>query len=263
MQALAWRMAAGTVSVVLTLTACGSAGGAGGKAASTPPPPTTSAPAAVALPFNVVAFLAPGKTGPTPGFSEYGDLDNKTAPPAGPYTVTAGGAKVTFNFPATGSTDKDSLAVSYGQSSPILTVTPGHYKRLYFLAAVAGGPQPANVVLQYQDKTTSTVPVAFDDWCTVEVKGPLVSGTYAAWQGQAVIGQQNGQPATVAKNGYSGSAKGCGLYVSSVAVNAVKTLTAVQLQNNLSSVPAALTGVASVQTSAHSGRIDLIAVTAQ
>ncbi len=261
MRAVGWKLAGGLLAVTVALAGCGAAAGkTPPKAASAP---ASSPPVQLTLPFNTVAFLATGKTGPTPGFSEYGDLDNKTAPPAGPYTVAAGGTKVTFTFPSTASTDKDSLGLSYGQISPVVSVTPGHYHNLYFLAAVAGGPQPANVVLQYQDKTTATVPVAFDDWCTVEVQGVVISGTYPAWQGQAVIGQQNGQPATVSKNGYTGSAKGCGLYVSRVAVNAAKTLTGIQVQNNLKSVPAALADVPQVQTSPHSGRINIIAITAQ
>lgn len=260
------RLGVGILAVSLLLSACGGTGPAATSKKATSPTQKAQAspPAEVTIPFNMVAFLAPGKTGPRPGFSEYGDLDNQTAPPAGPYTVTVGGTKVTFNFPATKSTDKDSLAISYGEPSPTLKVTPGHYGHVYFLAAVAGGPQPAEAVLAYSDGSTQQEPVGFDDWCTVEVGGTLVPGTYAAWQGQKVIAQSNGSTATVSKNGYSGSAQGCGLYVSSVPVNESKTLTGVQIDNTLHTVPAALAAdITQVQTAKHSGRINIIAVTAQ
>ena len=249
----------GTSSAAGTSAAKGTTGTAGKG--------TGAAPAAakdtfVSIPYNMVAFLAPGKTGPSPGFSMFGDLDNETAPTAGPYTVNVGSQSVTFQFPSTHSTDKDSLVLPYGQVAD-LPVTPGQYSHLYLLEAVAGGPQPVNVVLEYSDKSGQTVPAAFADWCTVEINGSLPGGVTAAWQGKAVIGQQNGKPVSVAKNGYTGSAQGCGLYVTTVPVNASKTLTGIQIQNTLTSVPSTLTGVSSVQTAATSGRLNIIAATLQ
>ncbi len=104
-----WLMT-GSLVASLALTACGAATpGSSGKGQSSGV--TTSAPAEVTIPYSVSAFLAPGKTMTAEGFSAFGDLDNQTAPPAGPYKLSVGGTNVTFNFPATHSTSQDSLAV--------------------------------------------------------------------------------------------------------------------------------------------------------
>ncbi len=246
----------------LALTGCASAASGTTKSPASASKAAATQAVAVPIPFNTVAFLAPGKKGPTPGFSTFGDLDNATAPHAGPYTTRAGKVKVTFQFPASGSTAKDSLAIPYGRTAR-LSVHPGKYRHLYLLAAVAGGPQPAMAVLHYKGGTTTPVPVAFDDWCTVEIAHPLVSGTYAAWQGKALVGETSGKLFPVAHNGYSGKAQGCGLYVSVVAVNPAHTLTSVGIDNTLTAVPQGLSGITQVQTKAPAGRINVVAATLQ
>ena len=242
----------------LALAGCG--GPASGTGKPSPSKGTSSHAVFVHMPFNTVAFLAPGKKGPNPGFSTFGDLDNATAPHPGPYATHAGKAKVTFRFPSTGSTAKDSLALSYGQKVR-LAVHPGKYRHLYLLAGVAGGPQPAMAVLHYKDGTTTPVPVAFDDWCTVEIAHAPVAGTYSAWQGKALVGEASGKLFPVAHNGYHGKAQRCGLYVSVVAINPAHTLTAVGIDNTLTSVPQGLSGITQVQTRAPAGRINLVAAT--
>ena len=249
-----------TALMAIALAGCGSpASGTAKPHASTSKAAPTQA-VSVHIPFNTVAFLAPGKKGPNPGFSSFGDLDHATAPHAGPYTTRAGKVKVTFQFPATGSTAKDSLAIPYGRKAR-LSVRPGKYRHLYLLAGVAGGPQPVMAVLHYKGGTTTPVPVAFDDWCTVEIAHPPVSGTYAAWQGKALVFESSGKLFTVAKNGYNGKARGCGLYVSVVAVNPAHTLTSVGIDNTLTAVPQGLSGITQVQTKPPAGRINLVAAT--
>ena len=256
-------LTAGSLVAALAMAACGAATPGKSAKGQSSSSVTTSAAAELTIPYTVSAFLAPGKTMTAEGFSAFGDLDNQTTPPAGPYTLSAGGTNVTFNFPATHSTSLDSLAVPYGSPSPNLTVTPGHYKYLYILSGVAGGPVPANVVLQYSGNSTTSVAAGFDDWCTVETNATPVANSYPAWQGPELINPSNGAAQKVSSNGYTGSEDGCGLYVTRVPVDPSKTLQDVQIQNTMTTLPAGFPSLSTWPPAAHSGRINIIAITAQ
>jgi hypothetical protein len=259
-------MAAGTVAA-LALAGCG----AGTAKTATSSSKTTAAASstgaggvsgAFKLPYDRAGFLAPGQSGPSPGFGPTHDLDNASAPKPGPYTVTAGNTKVTFLFPTTtGSTPpNDIVEVSYG-NSVTLPAPQGKYHEIYFLAAVASGPEPATVTETYTDGSTVKHHVAFDDWCTVEIGHQPVPGTYPAWQGIARIAEADGSTQSVSGGGYSGSDQGCGLYVSSVPANPDKVLKSITISNEEGSVPSSLS--AAITSISQSSRIGIVAITAQ
>lgn len=248
---------------MLLLAGCGSAGstGTGATAASTSTSTSAaSGPGFAKITYNAAGFLAPGETGPQPGFGPNHDLDNESAPPAGAYKVKDGSASVTFQFPNVKGTTppNDVLNIPVGGSGSF-TVPAGNYSNLYFLAGVAGGPQPAQVVLTYKDGTKDTENAAFDDWCTVEIGNTPVAGTAAAWQGVTRIGEADGSSNNVSANGYSGTNQGCGLYVSSVKVNNKKVLTSVEVDNTLSAVPSEFPDITKISTNA---LINIVAATA-
>lgn len=260
------KVGALAVAGMLLLAGCGSAAGNGGTATTTggasgaASGAAAGGPAFAKITYNAAGFLAPAETGPQPGFGPNHDLDNESAPPAGAYKVKNGSTSVTFQFPnVKGSPPpNDILDVPVGGSGNF-TVPAGNYSTLYFLASVAGGPQPAQVVLTYKDGTKDTLNAAFDDWCTLEIGNTPVTGTFAAWQGVTRIGEVDGATNDVSANGYTGDAKGCGLYVSSVKVNKTKVLTSVEVDNTLSDVPAEFPDITKISTNA---RINIVAATA-
>jgi len=237
-------------------SASSSAAGVKSAASSTSQPAVEATGAAYAtVPYNLAGFLAPNQKGPQPGYGNNHDLDNQSAPKPGKYNAQVGNLDVPFMFPnVTGATPpKDVLNLPFGKSGT-LTVAPGHYQAFFFLASVAGGPEPAQVVLTYQDGSKQTEYVAFDDWCSVEVGNHTpVLGTYAAWQGVARIGETDGSSNLV-------GGKGCGLYVSSVPVDNSRVLTSVTVGNTLKSV---VGPVAYVLSNVQSGsRVNIVAATA-
>lgn len=244
----------------LVLAGCGAAAGTANKKGA-----AAGVKGAFPIQYDTAGFLAPGQSGPTPGFGPNHDLDNATAPKPGPYTVTAGSTKVTFNFPQTVNATtppNDILEVAYGSKATV-KAAPGKYKRIYFLAGVASGPEPATVTLTYTDGSTQKEPVAFDDWCTVEIAHQPVSGTYPAWQGLRRIGETDGSTQKVSGGGYTGTNQGCGLYVSHVAANPAKTLKSLTISNTLSTVPSSMSGSGQGQISgiSNGSRIGIVAIT--
>lgn len=221
---------------------------------------TGSVAGAFTLKYDTAGFLAPGQSGPQPGFGPNHDLDNESAPKPGPYSVTAGSTKVSFLFPKTvdaTTPPNDVLEVATG-SQVTVDAPAGKYHNIYFLAAVAGGPQPANVTLNYTDGSKQTVDVGFDDWCTLEIGNTPVTGTYPAWQGVTRIGEADGSSNNVSGGGYTGTEQGCGLYVSSVKADPTKTLKSLVIDNSLTAVPADLPDITKVSTNA---RIGIVAIT--
>gem|GEM_PF-3844408 len=244
------------VTGMLLITGCAPGGATGAASAA-----NAGGSAYAKITYNTAGFLAPSQSGPQPGFGPSHDLDNESAPKPGPYSVAVGNSKVTFMFPnVTGSKPPKDVLDIPGGASGTFTVSHGHYSALYFLASVAGGPQPAQVVLTYSDGTKQTVDAAFDDWCTLEVGHTPVAGTYPAWQGVTRIGESTGGSNNVSGGGYSGSSQGCGLYVSGVNVDKTKVLTSVAVDNTLPSVPSAFSY--DIQNVNPKSRINIVAATA-